>query len=223
MKRAFALLAVALCLVSACGCSPSDPSITSSVFKIRATLEETVKAMSIEELVGQCFLARCPEKLQLEDIKTYKLGGYVLFGRDFSGLSPEEAKAKIAADQSAADIPLLIAVDEEGGTVNRVSCYSQYRETPFSSPKELFAKGGFGAVENETVEKARLLTGLGINVNLAPVCDITDEGCYMYDRSFADTPTAVSELVRLTVGLSRQNGIGSVLRILKWKRSLGLL
>lgn len=38
---------------------------------------------------------------------------------------------------------MLIAVDEEGGTVNRVSIYKQYRKSPFLSPQKLNKKVDF--------------------------------------------------------------------------------
>ena len=61
----------------------------------------------------------------MEDVSTYHLGGYVLFGRDFKDKTAEEVTSAIASYQAAAEsdtsIPLLIGVDEEGGTVVRVS------------------------------------------------------------------------------------------------------
>ena len=45
-------------------------------------LEHLLSIMPTEYKVGQLFLARCPEENALEDVKTYHLGGFVLFGRD---------------------------------------------------------------------------------------------------------------------------------------------
>ena len=67
---------------------------------------------------------------------------------------------------------MLIGVDEEGGTVNRVSRYSAFRETPFLSPQELYASGGWELIQTDTAEKSQLLLGLGINVNFAPVLSL---------------------------------------------------
>ena len=39
--------------------------------------------MSVEEKVGQMFFVRCPETDQAAKVSQYKLGGYILFGRDF--------------------------------------------------------------------------------------------------------------------------------------------
>ena len=82
-----------------------------------------VAKMTAEEKVGQLFLARCPESDAAEDVSTYHLGGYILFGRDFRLGTKDSVKRNIAKYQAAAEIPLLIAVDEEGGTVTRVSRY----------------------------------------------------------------------------------------------------
>ena len=78
-------------------------------------------AMTVEEKVGQLFLARCPDAGAEEDIAAYALGGYILFGRDFDSETRFSFQTKIESFQSLSPIPLLIAVDEEGGTVPRSS------------------------------------------------------------------------------------------------------
>ena len=55
-----------------------------------------------------------PEINQVEDLQTYHLGGYVLFGRDTENETAETLKQKIADYQQASSIPLLIGMDEEG-------------------------------------------------------------------------------------------------------------
>lgn len=76
------------------------------------------------------FIARCPETDAASKVTQYHLGGYILFARDFTGKTKEEVTASIQSYQNAAEIPLLIGVDEEGGTVNRVSKNTNLRETP---------------------------------------------------------------------------------------------
>ncbi|MDD3569890.1 MAG: glycoside hydrolase family 3 N-terminal domain-containing protein, partial [Lachnospiraceae bacterium] len=141
------------------------------------TLEESanemLKSMTLEEKVGQMFFARCPTQNAVDDVKNYALGGYILFARDFEGKTPENVKNNIESYQSAATIPMLIGIDEEGGKVVRASKYSAFRATPFSSPQQLYANGGLDAVKADTAEKSDFLKALGINVNLAPVCDVS--------------------------------------------------
>ena len=100
----------------------------------RDVLREKLDAMTLEEKVGQMFLGRCRWETGAEDIEAYHLGGFVLFGRDFDDQTPESLRARLDSYQNAANIPMLLAVDEEGGTVCRVSSHTAFREEKFPSP-----------------------------------------------------------------------------------------
>lgn len=176
-------------------------------------LEDLLAQMTVEEKVGQLFLARCPDVNALEDIETYHFGGYILFGRDIEGQTPESLRNTISAYQQASAIPLLIAVDEEGGTVNRISFYSAFRETEFPSPRSLYADGGLTALLTVESEKCALLSSLGINVNMAPVCDVTtDPDAFMYDRSLGLSPEETGYCIAAMVEKMDEYHIGSVLK-----------
>ena len=176
-------------------------------------MDAYIQSMSLEERVGQLFIARCPAKNAILDIQNYHLGGYVLFARDFEDETPASVTQTIAAYQAAADIPLLIAVDEEGGKVNRVSKYPIFRATPFLSPREIYALGGLEAIKKNEEEKSILLSSLGINVNLSPVCDITtDPDAFMYPRSLGESPEVTGQFVQGMLATMAQNGIGGVLK-----------
>jgi len=169
--------------------------------------------MSLEERVGQLFLARCDDSAALEHIETYHLGGLVLFGRDFAGETPDSFRWKINGYQAAAGLPLLIAVDEEGGTVTRVSSNPAFRDQKFASPRALYKGGGLEWVLYEDSERNTLLSSLGINVNLAPVCDITtDRNAFMYDRSLGQSAEITSDFVRQVVAQMASQNIGSCLK-----------
>ena len=175
--------------------------------------EQILNGMTLEEKVGQMLLVRCPEESAAEDIDTYHLGGYILFGRDFEQETADSATAKIMSYQQSAEIPLFIAVDEEGGTVNRVSCYPQYSEERFYSPRYLYSQGGLELIQSTEVEKCQLLSSLGINVNMAPVCDVTtDENAFMYYRSLGESPELTGEFVAGNVTVMAEHRIGSVLK-----------
>lgn len=174
---------------------------------------EIVDAMSEETLVGQLFLIRCPDGSCEEEIRLYQPGGFVLFGKDFSDYQPEEAAQRISDFQSFSTIPMLIATDEEGGTVTRVSSYPQYRASRFPSPRKLYAEGGFDLLLSTEAEKCRLLKSIGINVNLAPVCDITDNAnSFMYQRSLGESPAITGAFAAEVCSLMAQEGVGSVLK-----------
>ncbi len=175
--------------------------------------EEILAQMSLEEKVGQMFIGRCPESGGAEDVEKYHLGGYILFARDFKGGTPESVRADIAEYQAAAEIPLLIGVDEEGGDIVRVSKYDEFRAEPFGAPMELYAEGGIDAVTADAGEKCALLGSLGINMNFAPVCDLPrSEDDYIYDRTFGTDVEVTSDCIAAIVAEMNDNGTISVLK-----------
>jgi len=173
-----------------------------------------IEEMSTDELVGQLFLARCPTGQQaIEDLQTYHLGGYILFGRDFDGQTPDSMAQVITDYQQAALVPMLIAVDEEGGTVCRVSSRTAFRESRFLSPRKLYDTGGVELLLQTETEKCQLLRSLGINVNMAPVCDITtDPNAFMYSRSLGQSSEATGQCIAAIVQTMQQEQVGSVLK-----------
>lgn len=176
-------------------------------------IDEMLRQMSLEEKVGQMFLARCPDVGALEAIKKYHFGGYILFGRDFKDKSKEQVIQMIQSYQNASPLRMWIAVDEEGGTVNRVSRNPALRITPFASPQSLYQNGGFERITNDTEEKADLLLSLGINLNMAPVCDIPEkESDFIYERSFGTDAKLVEEYAALMVKDMNRKKLASVLK-----------
>lgn len=179
----------------------------------RDIVAETLAGMTLEEKVGQMFLARCRQETAVQDIADFHLGGLVLFGRDFDDQTPESMTRRLKDYQAAAGIPLLLAVDEEGGTVCRVSNHSAFRSEKFPSPREAFASGGMELTLALEWEKAFLLHSLGVNVNLAPVCDISQTpGAFLYDRSLGADPVTTARFVTGTLERMAENGVGGVMK-----------
>ncbi|MGM9550087.1 MAG: glycoside hydrolase family 3 protein [Faecousia sp.] len=175
-------------------------------------MQVLLDSMTVEERVGQLFLARCSSDSALSDIREYHLGGFVLFSADFENQTPDSIRQTLSGYQ-AADIPLLLAVDEEGGTVTRISRYPAFRAQRFPSPRESFAGGGLMQALTNEEEKCQLLQSLGLNVNLGPVCDIsTEPGAFMYQRSLGQDAETTGSFVAGTVKLMNAYKIGSVLK-----------
>ena len=180
---------------------------------IAARAQELLDGMTLEEKVGQMFIARCPETDAAQLAADYHLGGYILFGRDFKDKTAEQVTTDIQSYQDAAEIPLLIAVDEEGGTVNRVSSNPNLRSSPFRSPQSLYSEGGLELVRSDAQEKCRLLESLGININFAPVCDGSqDPADFIYDRTLGRDAQETSQYVAAVVETMAEEGMGSVLK-----------
>lgn len=173
-------------------------------------VEEILSGMTLEEKVGQMFLARMPDSAAYY-AETYQLGGYVLFDVDFNGYSQEEVIERIDSCQAVSKIPMIMSVDEEGGTVTRVSDY--FRDSRFMSPRDVYAEGGWSGIVSDTIEKCELLKELHLNMNLAPVCDLADDyGDFMYDRSFSGDAQEAANFIGWTISTMNQQGIGSSLK-----------
>lgn len=176
-------------------------------------ITEMLDNMTIPEKVGQMFMVRVPKENADKRVSEYHLGGYIMFGRDFDNKTKEEVMGNIASWQSAADIPMLIGVDEEGGTVNRISTNTEFRSEPFKSSQELYAEGGFDLIYEDTITKANFLKELGINVNFAPVVDVsTNPDDYIYKRSFGKNANLTSEYASTVVTAMKEANIASVLK-----------
>lgn len=173
-------------------------------------VEEIMAAMTLEEKVGQMFLARMPDSAAYY-AETYQLGGYVLFDVDFDGYTKDQVIERIDSCQAVSRIPMIMSVDEEGGTVTRISDY--FRDSCFMSPRDVYAEGGWAGIVNDTIEKCQLLKELHLNMNLAPVCDLADDSSdFMYDRSFSGDAGEAANFVGWTISTMKEQGIGSSLK-----------
>ncbi|EGS26848.1 Beta-N-acetylhexosaminidase [Streptococcus agalactiae FSL S3-026] len=173
-------------------------------------IQELLTTMTLEEKVGQLFWARVPYSNQIEDIQTYHLGGYILFGKDFEGQSLEGIKALTDSYQSAAKIPLLIGSDEEGGTVTRIS---SILNVDFQSPMFLYQSGGLEAVITDAKTKAEILKSVGINAGLFPVADVaTDPSAFIYDRTIGEDAKTTAKYVKTVVQELEKRHVGSTLK-----------
>lgn len=201
---------------------PSPPPADQSVFvpvelpepdPRQEAIDRRLASMTVEEKVGQLFFPKCPTKEEAALAAEYHLGGYLLFKVNLQDRSPQQVQEEITELQESAAIPLLIGVDEEGGTVARVSACPQLREKRFSSPQTLYKRGGLEAVLADCREKDTLLSSLGINVNLAPVADLsTDPSDFIYDRTLGLGTEETCEYIAAVIAQMETDGMGSVLK-----------
>lgn len=177
-------------------------------------LHAMVQSMTPEEKVGQMFVARRPQEddRAMSAVTDYHIGGFTLYACDFEHRTPTDIRALLGGYRTAARIPLFIAVDCEGGRVVRASKYPAFRETNFKAPRELYAGGGYEAVDADTREKAAFLRDLGINFNYAPVCDLSgNPDCFIYDRTFSHDAEATAVYAETVVRAMNECGmVGSI-------------
>lgn len=214
MKKTIVLTAMILSLIFS-GCSNASGAASESENFVPVDQAQVIlDKMSLEEKIGQMFLIRySDDRTVLSDIAQYNPGGILLFAKDFENHTKESIKAQLDTCQQASGTPLIIGVDEEGGVVTRISRFTNFRSERFKSPQDLYAEGGFERIASDTDEKCALLKSIGINVNLAPVADVSENpSSFIYDRTIGQNAEITSEYVRTVVGRMKANGMGSALK-----------
>ncbi|WP_140400309.1 glycoside hydrolase family 3 protein [Anaeromassilibacillus sp. An250] len=193
---------------------PAGPATTQELFaEGYPEAQELLENMTLEEKVAQVFLFRCPSENALAAVQTYQPGGFMLFAKDFDGKTAEQVCAEMESYQQASKIPMFLAVDEEGGTVVRVSRNANLAPKPFQSPQQVFQSGGMQAIVDDTVQKTQLLQSLGLNVNLAPVADVsTNPADFMYARTFGQGAAETADYVKNSVATYNQQRMACALK-----------
>ena len=154
-------------------------------------------------------------------IRDLKVGGVILFDYDVPSksfprniINPEQTKNLISDLKRYSSVPLLVAVDAEGGKVNRLK--EEYGFISVPSAKEL---GEIDDVENtrKVAEGlAKELKELGFNMNFAPVIDVdvNPENPVIggLGRAFSADPLRVAAHARAFILVHHQNNIITVVK-----------
>lgn len=219
MLKKIILLLITLILFSACNhkeeiyipVNQEEEEIKEEIVLTKE--EEILSSMTLEEKIGQLFIVRYENIDEEDEVKQYQLGGITFYGKDFRYEDKDSIIELINSLQSDVKIPMFMSVDEEGGSVARVSRWYQYRSEIFLSPRDYYEQGGLDLVLQMEEEKAQLLSSLGLNMNLSPVADISDKpGAFMYDRSLGEDACTTAEFVCRTAKISADYGVGSVIK-----------
>ena len=164
--------------------------------------EEFMKGMTLEEKIGQMLFPRFNLTNYTDDIPNKKPGGFVLFAYDFvfnETFIQQYINKSQELSEANVGLPLGLAVDEEGGKVVRVSPYHR-DEGGFPSPQQIYNESGNDGILKIDQEKRDLLRKFFLNVNLAPVADISyNSSDYIYDRTLGRGPEESAEYIEKDV------------------------
>lgn len=171
-------------------------------------------ALTNEQLVAQLIIGTCPTDGSSESkLDKIELGGYYFTEENFTSLSKEQIKDELSSYQKKSDIEMILAVEEEGGAVTALSDLDAFPDEDFYSPREIFAEKGLTGLQESETQKAQMLSSVGINLNLAPVCDMAEEFTQiMYSRSLGGTPQETSQYVKQTTQISQNKGVSVALK-----------
>lgn len=205
MKKIISCLILVLLFLSGCKNTQTETP--------HRSIEDYISQMTLEEKAAQMFIVHCPELGAAEEVEKYSFGGMLLFASHFKNETTESITEKISLWQEKVKMPMFIAVDEEGGTVTRISRYEAFRKEKFPSPLELYNEGGLGRVAEDTKEKSGLLQSLGVNLNFAPVCDVaTSPDSFIYPRTLGQDAATTAEYIKTVVKTMNETKIGNCLK-----------
>jgi beta-N-acetylhexosaminidase len=153
-------------------------------------------APSLQHLIGQKLVVsmggHAPSASLLDRARRGRIGGVLIHSWNFSSaaqVTSIAAKLQQAAAEGG-QLPLVIAVDQEGGQVKTVSWIP-----PTLSPPEMGELGSSRTARTQGRKTGAALLGLGINTDFAPVADVpASTSSFMYQQgrtwSFGSRKTA---------------------------------
>lgn len=191
---------------------------------------EVIAKLSDDQLkkeIGQMLMVgfRGTEVLEYSDtykiIKDIMVGGVVLSDYDAPSnsfprniVNYEQTKKLISDIQKYSVTPLFVAVDAEGGNINRLK--QKYGFLPIVSAEKMGQDKTLQSVYKESIELSVELKGLGFNMNLAPVVDVNintrNPAIGVLGRSFSSDSTEVTRQEKVFIENHFKNDIIAVLK-----------
>lgn len=188
LRRA-ALLAAAIALLTAA-------YLAQRAGRTAPSVEALLASLSLREQLAQLLLVRFKGLVYSDDadcmVRRQGVGGVVLYTRSGGNIVDDaQVRTLTSTLQSASPLPLVIAIDQEGGRVDRLQPIRGVRPSAAS----LAAAGDPAHAAAAGSEDARDLARLGFQLNFAPVVDVVQVARHpLAERSFAATPDAVTRM-----------------------------
>jgi beta-N-acetylhexosaminidase len=177
------------------------------------------------EKLGRHFVVGYRDPAEIERLLERRaIGGVFVGARNVEGLSADAISGQIGSWQDTRRRqglpPLLIATDQEGGMVSRLSPPLP-RQPPIASVVERHAQepARNAAAHAYGLTQGRALADLGVNLNFAPVVDLNknlvnpnDRYTRISDRAIAADPAIVTEVARHYCAGLREAGVRCTLK-----------
>ena len=148
----------------------------------------------LKRLLGQTIVAKLgangPDAALLKRVRKGRVGGVIAFESDAQKLKADVQRLQVAANDGG-NPALLVMVDQEGGDVKRLKA-----GPPEISPADLGKSGDEGQSKDQGQKTGSYLKGLGVNVDLAPVLDVSQPQTAnsIKSRTFGSDPAVVSKV-----------------------------
>jgi beta-N-acetylhexosaminidase len=163
-----------------------------------------VDRLSLRQQVGQVIVSSFPDPAPPDYVRRRlragETAGVILFG--FNAGTEAEWRSLTRAVQRHAGGDALVMVDQEGGEIRTVSWAGPAAGQPL--------QGDPAAVGRTARDAARELSGIGVNVNLAPVADVpAGPAPVMGFRAFDGDPAGIAARTRAAVEGMRTGGVAA--------------
>lgn len=205
MRRASLGLALPVVIMVAAACGGGDDSGGNAKGAIAKP-----PALTLRQAIGQHFVfpfnGTTPPKALVKRIRRGEAAGVILFGRNVRSAAQVRSMTRrlqaIPRPKGLA-APLLVMVDQEGGLVKRIP------GAPSRAAKDMGA-----SARAEGTATAKLLSGAGVNVDLAPVVDIARPGSAMQaeGRAFGSSAAKVTEYAGAFADSLTRGGVAPALK-----------
>lgn len=179
----------------------------------KTPLDKYIGSLTIEEKIGQMILLMAPVENKFKLLESFPVAGFVYGFHETVDHTKESLKKEFQSLQEASHIPLLFSVDEEGGTVTRISHNKNFSDTVYESPKNIYQKNGWDGIIKDIKTKSAILEELGFLLNFAPVLDVaSDKNSYMWNRSFSSDYTLTSTYAKTVIETSKDYNVTYTLK-----------
>jgi beta-N-acetylhexosaminidase len=166
-----------------------------------------IQNMTLDQKLGQMMIVQFVGPTYSLDLSTminqYHVGAVLLFTANNNISDKVQLKGLIKQMQSNTTIPMIVAIDQEGGTVDRL----QALDGPRSSAADIGATNDPEKAKAAGIQDAQDLASYGFNLNLAPVVDVTNVyNPQLYGRTYGNNPALVIKMAQAYLQGLQQSG-----------------
>ncbi len=188
----------------------------------KSRAQEVFESLTLDEKIGQLFIVD-PETLNGtvdeyelatgfndsigNNMKAYPVGGIIHFAVNI--IDPDQIQKFNSGLQKASKVPLMIAVDEEGGTITRIASNDSFDVKEFPDMYEIGATGDTANAEEVGETIGAYLKDYGFNVDFAPVSDVftNPDNTVIGERAFSSDADTAAEMVSACIEGFHKSGM----------------
>ena len=198
---------------------PEETEVVSTdIPPVEDGIDSILQQMTIREKIGQLFIIRADSldisqtseqvsdsseagvialsEVMADMIREYPVGGIVMFGKNI--VDSEQLTSFVESLQSTSNIPLFMAIDEEGGLVARLANHSAFDLPKYASAAAVGASEDSSDALAMGTAIGAYLDEYGFNMDFAPVADVNTNppNPVIGSRAFSSNAVVAAEMAK---------------------------